>query len=136
MRKIILLFAFFCFSIPSRAQNYKPYFDILISQWRLVDSINDTTIFYQDTLVLTRKFNYKVAHNASFFFKEGGSLQIYFGCHTYPSDPDQEYCIPVFGQWEFIDPKNINLFYTEMNLYRSYKIENFSDEYMQLVIKK
>lgn len=101
-----------------------------------MDTINDSTIFYKDTLMLTRKFNYKVAHNASFLFKEGGSLQIYFACHTYPSDPDKEYCTPVYGQWEFIDPKNINLSYTDIGVYREYKIENFSDEFMTLVMKR
>ena len=86
--------------------------------------------------MLTRKFNYKVAHNASFLFKEGGSLQIYFGCHTYPAEPEKEYCTPVYGQWEFIDQKNINLSYTDIGIYREYKIESFSDEYMTLVKKK
>jgi hypothetical protein len=135
MNKVFIATLILFISYQSKAQDYKEYITILQSQWRLTDTTNDTTIFYKDTLMLTRKFTYKVAHHASFLFKEGGSLQIYFGCHTYSSDPDQEYCTPVFGQWEFLDPKNINLSFTDIGIYRSYKIENFSDEYITLVIK-
>jgi hypothetical protein len=136
MKKVLVTIIIIFFSVQCRAQDYNAYITILQSQWRLTDTINDTTIFYKDTLLLTRKYTYKVAHNASFLFKEGGSLQVYYGCHTYPSDPEKEYCIPVYGQWEFLDPKNMNLSYTDIGIYRSYKIENFSDEYMTLVIKK
>ncbi|MEO5569914.1 MAG: hypothetical protein ABIT08_09700, partial [Bacteroidia bacterium] len=104
MKRAVFVTIILFFSLQSKAQDYKPYFKILLSQWRLLDSINDTTIFYKDTLLLTRKYSYKFAHNASFSFKEGGSLQVYFACHTYPAEPDKEYCTPVYGQWEFIDP--------------------------------
>jgi hypothetical protein len=136
MKKIFIVCLLIFFSVQSKAQDYSTYMKILLNQWRLTDSINDTTIFYKDTLLLTRKFNYKVTHNASFLFKEGGSLQVYFACHTYETEPDKEYCTPVFGQWEFIDPKNINLSYTDMGIYRKYTIESFSDEYITLVMKK
>lgn len=136
MKKIFIVCLSLFFSAQSKAQDYSPYLKILLSRWRLTDTINDTTIFYKDTLMLTRKYNYKVSRNASFLFKEGGSLQVYFACHTYEAEPDKEYCTPVFGQWEFIDPKNIKLSYTDIGAYREYKIENFSDEYMTLVMKK
>jgi hypothetical protein len=136
MKKSVVIITIFLFSIRLNGQDLKPYTDILLSQWRMQDIITDTTIFYKDTLVLTRKYTYKVAHNPSFLFKEGGSLQVYYACHTYSSEPDKEYCTPVYGQWELIDPKNINLFYTDIGIYREYKIESFSDEFMTLVMKK
>jgi|GEM_PF-5289036 len=136
MKKLFIGFIILFFSNRLQAQNNSPYIKILLSQWRLTDTINDSTIFYRDTLTLTRKYSYKVAHNASFLFIEGGSLQVYYACHTYEAEPGKEYCTSVYGQWEFIDPKNIDLSYTDMGLYRHYKIENFSDEYMTLVMKK
>lgn len=135
MRKIIFAALFFSFSFAATAQGNKPYIDILLSQWRLVDTLNDTTLFHKDTLVLTRKYTYKVAHNASFLFEQGGVLKVYYACHTYPEET-QEYCSVVFGQWAFVDPKNMNLFFTDMALYNSYTILSFSDEYMTLVLKK
>jgi hypothetical protein len=136
IKKFTILLFLLTSSLHSKAQDLKPYIDILLSQWRLTDTINDTTLFYRDTLILTRKYSYKVAHNASFLFTLGGSLQTYFACHTYPSEPDKEYCTTVWGQWELIDPKNLNLFYTDMAIYNSYEILNFSDESMILVKKK
>ena len=136
MKKIFLVVFILSFSQPIKAQDLKPYIDILLSQWRLIDNVNDTTIFYKDTLALARKYTFKTAHNASFLFAQGGSLQVNFACHTYPSEPDKEYCTPVWGQWELIDPKNLNLFYTDMGINYSYEILNFSDEYMTLVKKK
>lgn len=135
-KKLFTGFLIFFLSNNLQAQDASPYIKILLSQWRLTDTINDSTIFYKDTLVLTRKYSYKIAHNASFLFREGGSLQVYYGCHTYEKEPDKEYCISVYGQWEFIDPKNIDLSYTDIGRYNHYKIENFSDEYMTLVMKK
>lgn len=124
-----LAFNFACSQTPNDVSH-------LVKEWYLLHPKNDTTLFRSDTLRFTADIMMlEVKKQSVFSFRQGGSLVCKFGCHVYPASPSEIYCSYVYGMWEVNGSQNLTLYYTDLNLIRSYRISRFTDSEMLLIAR-